>query len=337
MTINCYDNRNLKPHCGRLWKGIRYGHPRCHDQIARCTGKTDLIRCSEGTSTILIEAFPPRFYTGSVGCNSGSQTVFWDRLPGYCRVPQRPQRLTQGIEAQKSATFHHHPEGSAEASKKRAWHKLLARIFAVAKTYGLIDDSPEASIDSTGLESRLVSRHFLVRQGKRTKRYRKWTKLTVVCHNPSHLIASAVVSLGPSNDSAYLPAAVTEAVENLSIGRLLADAGYDAEANHRLCREELGIRSTVIAVNARGCKTGEITGRYRNQMYKRFPKRKYHQRWQIESVISRMKRRLGYALRARDEQSRRNECLFRVLTYNLMILYLLLEKSLRSLSVALLH
>jgi len=331
----CYDNSSLRPHCGEPWKGIHYGYSRCHDQIARCTGKTSLIGCSEGTSTILSETFPPRLYPGSTGRNFDTQGIFSDRLSRYRRIPQRPQGFTQGIEAQKSAALHYHPEGSAEASKKRAWHKLLARIFAVAKTYGLIDELPEASIDSTGLESHLVSRHFLMRQGKRTKRYRKWTKLTVVCHNPSHLIASAVVSLGPSNDSAYLPAAVTEAVENLHIGRLLADAGYDAEANHRLCREELGIRSTVIAVNARGCKTGEITGRYRNQMYKRFPKRKYHQRWQVESVISRMKRRLGYALRARDEQSRTNECRFRVLTYNLMILYLLLRKSFQSFSVVL--
>ena len=68
--------------------------------------------------------------------------------------------------------------------------------------------------------------------------------------------------------------------------------------------------------------------RYRNQVKKRFPKRKYRQRWQVESVFSRMKRRLGYALRARDEQARKAECLFRVLTYNLMILYLLFKMSL---------
>ena len=201
-------------------------------------------------------------------------------------------------------------------------------MFAEAETQGLIDESPEASIDSTGLESSFVSRHFLIRQGKRTQQYRKWTKLTVVCHHRSHLIAGALVSVGPSNDNPYLPAAVRQAVQHLSIDRLLADAGYDAETNHKLCREDLGIRSTVIPVNDRNTKTGKTAGRYRKQMKRSFPKRKFRQRWQVESVFSRMKRRLGYALRAHQEESRAIECQFRVLTYNLMILYLLFKMSL---------
>lgn len=201
-------------------------------------------------------------------------------------------------------------------------------MFADAEVQGLIDESPEASIDSTGLESSFVSRHFLIRQGKRTQKYRKWTKLTVVCHNRSHLIAGSLVGVGPSNDSPYLPAAVRQAVQHLSIDRLLADAGYDAETNHKLCREDLGIRSTVIPVNDRNTKTGMTSGRYRNQMKCSFPRREFRQRWQVESVFSRIKRRLGYALRAHKEETRETECQFRVLTYNLMILYLLFKMSL---------
>lgn len=167
-----------------------------------------------------------------------------------------------------------------------------------------------------------------MRQGKRTRRYRKWTKLTVVCHNSSHLIAGATVGIGPSNDCPCLPPTVRQAVENLPIYRLLGDSGYDSDPNHQLCREKLGISSTVIAINNRYYKGGPLRGRYRRQMKKRFPERKYRQRWQVESVFSRMKRRLGSALRSHNEASRAIECLFRVLTYNLMILYLLFTKSL---------
>jgi hypothetical protein len=163
-----------------------------------------------------------------------------------------------------------------------------------------------------------------MRQGKRTQRYRKWTKLTLVCDNASHLIAGAVVSIGPSNDSSYLPPAVTQAVEYRPIYRLLADGAYDAEPHHRLCREQLDIHSTVIPVNDRG-RTVEPAAPYRRQMKRRFPKRIYRQRWQAESVMSRLKRRLGYALRSRRHDTRANECLIRVLTYNLMILYLIVK------------
>lgn len=166
-----------------------------------------------------------------------------------------------------------------------------------------------------------------MRQGKRTQRYRRWTKLTIVCHNASHLIAASIVSNGPSNDCPYLIPAVAQAAENLSIDRLLADAGYDAESNHRFCRRQLDIRSTVIPINDRHRKKGQIQGHYRNQMKNNFPKRKFHQRWQVESVMSRMKRRLGYALRGRADESRSTECGMRVLTYNLMLLYLLFSKN----------
>ncbi len=165
------------------------------------------------------------------------------------------------------------------------------------------------------------------RKGRRTDKYRKWTKLTVVCDNQSHLIASAVISTGPSTDCHYLKPAVTQAVRNISIDTLLADSGYDAEYNHRLCREELGIRSTVIQINDRGLKYGRTGGEHRRRMQQRFPAARYRKRWHIESVFSRFKRRLGNALAARTNESRTVECLLRVLTYNLMIVLFTFKKS----------
>jgi hypothetical protein len=38
----------------------------------------------------------------------------------------------------------------------------------------------------------------------------------------------------------------------VSWDRILEDAAYDSEATHRLCREELGVHSTVIPINKRG-------------------------------------------------------------------------------------
>jgi transposase len=156
---------------------------------------------------------------------------------------------------------------------------------------------------------------------------KKWPKLTLVAHTRSHLIASSLLSTGPSQDAPLLEAAVLRASWNLDIDRLLADGGYDSEANHRLAREGLGIRSTVINLNRRGKGVGRRPSRrkwartrYRRQMYRRFHRRKYRQRWQAESVISRFKRRLGSALRGRSDQSRERESNLRVWTHNLMIL-----------------
>lgn len=152
------------------------------------------------------------------------------------------------------------------------------------------------------------------------KRYRRWTKLTVVCHHASHLIVAARVRRGPCNDAPDFAPTVIQAARNLAVDRLLGDAAYDAEAHHRLCREELGMRSTVIPLNHRGAQPHAPPTRYRRQMYARFPKRLYGRRWQVESVFSRLKRLLGPALQARNWASRVRECYYRVLTHDLMIL-----------------
>jgi len=169
------------------------------------------------------------------------------------------------------------------------------------------------------LESRHISRHFLARQG-RMKQYRNYPKLTAVCHHRSHLIVAAVVRTGPCNDAADFLAAVRQACRHLPIDRLYADGAYDSEEFHRICREVLGINSTVIPLNRRGRPAAQPSGPYRREMHEHFPARRYGQRWHIESTFSQHKRRLDSALRARSSQVRYGECLIRVLAHDLMIL-----------------
>lgn len=108
---------------------------------------------------------------------------------------------------------------------------------------------------------------------------------------------------------------------------MLADAAFDSEAHHAYARDELGVRSSVIPINARG-HDGPPGGTYRGQMARRFvPKpegsrhrRVFGQRWQAESAFSRHKRRLGSALGGKSDESRERECRLRVLTHNIMLL-----------------
>jgi transposase len=113
---------------------------------------------------------------------------------------------------------------------------------------------------------------------------------------------------------------MTQASLRVTWDRLLGDAAFDSEENHRLCREDLGVRSTIIPINRRNRGRRWPQTRYRRQMKKRFAKRKYGQRWQAESAFSRHKRRLGSALHGRSEGSRERECYLRVLTHDIMIL-----------------
>jgi transposase len=196
---------------------------------------------------------------------------------------------------------------------------LLVAATVRAQDSGLIDDRPEAAIDATGLESQHTSHYYFARSGKK-RSARLWTKLTVVCHTGSHFFTSATVSTGPSNDGPQFAPAMKTASLFVCWNRLLADAAYDSEENHRLCREELGIRSTVIPINRRSQGRRWPRTKYRRQMKRRFHNRKYGQRWQSESAFSRHKRLLGPALRGRSEDSRERESFLRVLTHDIMLL-----------------
>jgi hypothetical protein len=195
----------------------------------------------------------------------------------------------------------------------------MTACFAQVHRGGLIPERPEAAVDATGLATSHASAYYVKRKGCEPFQRRDWPKMTLVCETRTHLLAGAVMTRGPSNDSPQFPEAVRQAAGNISFDRLLADAAYDAEHNHRLCREELGIRSTVIPLNARAGH-GPPKTRYRAQMARRFHRRVYGQRWQAESAISRHKRRLGSALRSRTPERQAQEGLMRVLTHNLMIL-----------------
>jgi transposase len=191
----------------------------------------------------------------------------------------------------------------------------------------LIGDRPEAAIDATGLESRHTSQYFFKRAGRKQSA-RTWTKLTTVCDTASHFFTAATVTVGPSNDSPQFRPAMQQASLGVSWDRVLADAAFDSEENHRLAREDLGVRSTVIPLNRRNRGRKKPKTRYRRQMVRRFRRkprgsrhrRVYGQRWQAESAFSRHKRLLGSALRGRSDAARERECYLRVLTHNIMLL-----------------
>jgi transposase len=322
-------NNNRATIYNQYRKGFQNGKASCYDQIANGFGKNGLENCSKGPAFILRSSKPARFHTSPDIYNPDTSSVFQDRLSWHNQNSARTSKHQRCPWPQKAASLYHPAKSPTQDAKKNIFQGMLAAIFDYARDCRLIktQGSHLCTIDSTGMENHYISRHFLRRKGRRTTQYRKWTKLTAVCDNQSYLIVSAIVSTGPSTDCHYLKPAVEQAAKHISIDTLLADSGYDAEYNHRFCREEFGIRSTVIQVNDRNLKYGHTSGRHRRRMKQRFPSASYRKRWHIESVFSRLKRRLGSVLTARNNESRACECLLRVLTYNLMIVLFTFKKS----------
>ena len=203
---------------------------------------------------------------------------------------------------------------------------LLATILQHCRSHGILKArSKLAAIDATGLETRYASRYYTRRCKRHAGHYKhRYPKLSAICDTSSHLVLGMVIDRGPRVDHVEADATLFAALNQQPFDTLIGDAGYESERFHRLCRETLGIRS-IIPTTYRGRprhdgRRGAITGYYRRLMKRRFPKRTYGQRWQIETVFSMLKRNMGSAVRARNHHSQAREIRLRILTHNLMVL-----------------
>lgn len=183
-----------------------------------------------------------------------------------------------------------------------------------------------AAIDGTGMESHHVSRYFTKRKADgdhgKDRTYAHFPKVVFVVDCTSHMILAAVPGRGPATDLLLFGRAFSQAVRRARIAVLLADADFDAEWLHGAVRSH-GIRTIIPPTRGRPSDKPP-TGRWRRVMKQRFTrlKSRYGQRWQVETVNSMIKRRLGSALRARVEDNQFREIILRAITHNVMIVRL---------------
>jgi hypothetical protein len=191
----------------------------------------------------------------------------------------------------------------------------------------------DAAMDSTGLEDRQTSHHFRKRcaetqkkgkdQEKKVKSNKKSTfpKLSITCDCFSHMTLSFDAGRGPWPDYESFKPLLDSACKLVRIQRLLSDAGYDSEANHCHARQRHGATAIIPATSGRPTeKLPKARNRRRMKVQWARYKKRYGQRWQVETAISMLKRMLGSALRARGHWSRCREILLRAITLNIMIL-----------------
>lgn len=200
------------------------------------------------------------------------------------------------------------------------------------------------SLDSSMFESRHVSRYFEKRQRqsrrqaakrarknhekaaanrRRSKVVRGLPKLSLAVDTASHLILVARATTGAGSDAPHFKPLLEQARRRARFKVVVADAGYDSEANHIVARDDLGVRSVIPPWIGRP--TAKLpVGRHRRNMSHRFARKAdqplYGQRWQSETVNSMIKRNLGSAMRATTARRRTKELLLRSVTHNVMIL-----------------
>jgi hypothetical protein len=227
-------------------------------------------------------------------------------------------------------------------------HKAGQRFFGAGLTDQLVSASVQllmgrrklvrrAAADSSGLESGHRSPYFVRRRARgqkgrknplyETSTYTRFPKLTVLVDTHTHLVLALLTGCGPQPDIGQLGPLLARWPRCTTLLTLVADAGFDSEANHRLLREEHGIRSLIPARHGRPARGSQPpAGYYRRLMKSRLRTRRgrrrsgYTQRAQVETVYSMIKRNLTDTLLGRSYPARNREMRLLVLTHNIMIL-----------------
>jgi hypothetical protein len=209
----------------------------------------------------------------------------------------------------------------------RPVRRLLKTSVQTARRQGVIRPRVAlAAMDGTGFETRHISAYFVQRRqrackpGYQTATYTRYPYAQLVCDCRTHFVLAVVTGRGPGPDDPYFQPALRQAVGQMPIDTVLADAGFDSESAHEFARRRCGVRAIIPATRGRPT-SKPLRGYWRQRMKQRFPRRVYGQRWQVETVHSMIKRLLDAALRARTYWSQSREITLRVLTLNLMILW----------------
>jgi hypothetical protein len=183
------------------------------------------------------------------------------------------------------------------------------------------------AVDSTGLDCGQRSLYYVRRRAGRTKRwqtvaYSRYAKLEAAFDCQSHLLVAALVGRGPRPDTDRFVPLLDAVLAQVRVNAILGDAGYDSETNHGYARDRHGVLSFIPATAGRP--TSKLpTGKYRRRMRQRLNKHygSYGQRWQAETGISMIKRRLAATVNARRYWNQCRELLFLAITYNILLLY----------------
>ncbi len=294
-----------------------------HDEQVSTGGDFGCVRgCSRVAASLFPCVQPEEVHAAPVVRLLGSQSVFEDRLSRVGCPSARLSKFGGGHSPQPGAPLH-------DVAKSRA--SLAGRAYSATvvghnhpSAYESQEARSAAAMDSTGLESSPASPYFVRRRATtespwKSMIYHRFPRLALLCTTDSHFVLGYRTSRGPRPDVVDFQPLLADTLQRVRLSTVIADAGYDSEANHRFGREICQVR-TIIPAN-RGPKTkNPAQGRYRRLMQTRFDAAAYRDRCQAETVVSMIKRRQESFLRSRTYWSQCRDLRLKALTHNIMIL-----------------
>lgn len=176
------------------------------------------------------------------------------------------------------------------------------------------------AVDSSGFPNTKSENWFDYKKGL-ARRRTVWTKAHIACGVKTNIIAAVRILDQHAADGPQFEGLVKEVSNGFSVGEVYADSAYLSAADVELV---FGLDAEPFIL-PKSNTTGGIGGLFGRMVhYFQFQqeefRRHYHQRSNVESAFSMVKRKLGEHVRSKTETAMANEVLCKFLVHNLCVL-----------------
>lgn len=176
------------------------------------------------------------------------------------------------------------------------------------------------AVDSSGFSGCRYARWFDEKWGKPRQKI-EWVKVHAMCGVKTNVVTSALILEKDAADSPQFPKLVADTATRFDIDEVSADKAYGSRENFKAVDAVGGTFFPAFKKNA----TGGVGGSY-EKAYHYFCLNRdeylqhYHQRSNVESTFSMLKRKFGEALRSKTDLAMKNEVYAKIVCHNICCL-----------------
>jgi transposase len=265
------------------------------------------------------------------------------RITGRNPVPMRDRLFTTIFKIYSTFSAMRFNHDLEEAHKKQ----YLSRLLHPNKISCLMEDERltellRSLIVKTSLPLKAIEKTFAVdatgfscaryvqwiNEKDETKRSgHDWVKVHVACGVKTHVVAAAVIKGRRAHEAPIFPALMKQVKENFGIHELCGDAAYTSSDNIQAVLDA----GAMPYFDFRADATGGVGGAYERlfHLYRAHGDeymRHYHQRSNVESVFSMLKRKFSCFVRSRHPVAMVNEAYGKLVCHNICCLLMSQEE-----------
>ena len=179
--------------------------------------------------------------------------------------------------------------------------------------------------DSSGFSTSVYDRWFSYKWGKEMKEV-KWVKAHIMTGVNTQIVTTADATDTAGNDSPYLVPFLNTTIQNFDVQEVMADKGYLSKGNLWAINEAGAAGYIPFKINSVAQTPNHKKDELWAKMYHFFNFHRsdflarYHQRSNVETAFSMIKKKFGGSVRSKKPEAQVNETLVKILCHNIVVL-----------------